>query len=179
MPRALLEAVSNDCARVLAAQARLEAALLDAGPEVLARAVAPSGLSPTQVVQHMVVSHACYAVALEDCASRLPAGDGAGPAVRTWLGRQLERAAGPGGSAPMPAAFRPKGADPGLGAVAEHAGIVERLGAAAGLLAAKELRDARIANPVFRVFRMTLADAYAVVAAHCERHVAQIEEAVR
>lgn len=154
---------------------RLAAAVATASDGRLAEPLPPSGWDASQIVRHMLAGNEEYLKAL----SALPPGR-QGPLERTWLGRKVEEFAGEKGDrVKVPAAFLPGPPEPTRPAAAELDAQIRSLYALAKRFGEEGCHGLRMRNPVFHWFKMTVPDAFAVLAAHTERHVGQIERGVR
>lgn len=117
-----------------------------------------------------------YLKRLTDLVGQLPPGDAGSPVRRSRIGKFLERVAGPKGNAPIPSAWRPPDAKDCGDAFADLARQFAELDQLAAQFAARDLSRASLRNPMLKLARMTVEDAFLVLASHTERHVRQIED---
>lgn len=102
-----------------------------------------------------------------------------GPLERTWIGKKVEEFAGEKGDrVQVPAQFMPGPSEPPRPAAAELDAQLRTLAELGRKLGEQGCQGLRMKNPVFGWFKMTVPDAYAVLAAHTERHAGQIERGV-
>ncbi|MGE0002777.1 MAG: DinB family protein [Fimbriimonadaceae bacterium] len=154
---------------------RLAGVVAGAG-DALDRPVPPSGYTPRQIARHMANANEPYLLALDDLAKSLPQGDASNPVRRTFLGKFLEKAAGPGGNAPIPSRWVPPASAECGDPFTDLASQTELLDQYAKALVKKDLARATVRNPLIRFLTMTVDDVYLLLAAHTERHVGQIEQ---
>lgn len=140
--------------------------------------VPPSNWSSYQILDHLIKANGPYLEVLPAAVSQAAENETA-EAKFSWFGKFIAKAAGPAGNAPTPKPMIP---DHGpmtrskLDAyLAQSAQIRDVLNSAKG----KDLGSTRMNNPFVKVFRLTLADVFEIVAQHAERHIGQIEAALR
>lgn len=130
--------------------------------------------SIAQQCDHMIISHGGVLDQIESLAPGLAVAQDR-EFNHSWIGRQIIRGAGPSGNVPVP-----KGAAPRSGAlppqVVETAfGQAQRFRALVQALDGKAVESARVQSPLSRLIRYSVADALAIISAHSERHLLQIE----
>lgn len=169
-PSTFLDTLRSDTLRLTA---RLEKAAAAHSDESWERTPA-RGWSPAGIVRHMVLTQAPYLRVLPSVVEHAPPA-GQTPISHTWFGKMLIQGAGPQGNSPAPKSLHPGPGPHGRGVVdewiAQQSEFLRLLEAARG----KDLSGTRFRNPFVPIFRMSLADAFAVAVAHTERHVSQIE----
>lgn len=132
--------------------------------------------SPAQVFEHMRISHAPYLELVQTALKTLPNDTTNAEVAYSGIGKFLTKAAGPTGNAPAPKKFVP-GDGPFPAEVVEawagtQMGMIELMEAARG----KELNQKCFRNPLVKLFKMNLADAFGIFTEHTQRHIEQIEE---
>ncbi|MCW5937635.1 MAG: DinB family protein [Fimbriimonadaceae bacterium] len=129
--------------------------------------------SPAQVVHHLVVSHRGYLSAMSEALSAPSTPEGV---KTTFMGRQIALFAGPTKkNTPVPRGLP----DPPSNVPADILAEWRAQNAAfEKLFEAAETRSlaTKYTNPVVGFLRMTVADGFAIVTGHTERHAAQIVE---
>ncbi len=136
--------------------------------------IPPSDWSPLQILDHMMRTNGPYVTALPAVVQAAPEG-GATDVRHTWFGGFLIKVAGPKGNAPAPKQVVPAaGPLPSttMDAYLEQSSTLRQL---MELGQGKDLNRARLSNPFVKIFRMSVADVFEIVAQHTERHVGQIE----
>lgn len=131
--------------------------------------------SPGQVFRHLVLSNNPYLALLPDAVSKAPSSAG-GVVRHTKLGGFIARQAGPGTNAPAPRAFVPEEGTFGASTIEEWIVGQDKLFEVIGSCQGKDLNAKVLKNPMLKVFAMTLGDVIAILTAHTERHILQIEE---
>lgn len=155
-------------ARLAALTANIDEKTLNTAPDA-------SLWSPAQIVEHLVLSNRPYlqtmATALQE-ASRTSTDP---PVRHSFFGKILCQAAGPDGNAHAPKTLHPRTTSISLTILAEWrqqmADLLKLLDQAAGV----DLSGVRVWNPLVRILPMNLADCFALLTAHTERHIRQIE----
>lgn len=155
--------------RLLTLTAGIDAKTLNASPN-------PLTWSPAQVVEHLVLTNRPYLQRLETVLQTAERVSGDPPVHYTFFGRLLCKAAGPGGNTPAPKALHPSAAPIPITILLEweqqQRALLSLLDRSAGL----DLSRTRVWNPLIRILPMNLADCFAILTAHTERHIGQIAE---
>lgn len=136
----------------------------------------PGLWSPALIVEHLVLSNAPYIEMIEGAVAAAEPLDGSTEMKQTFLGAQIRKAAGPSGNAPVPRAFAPKASEVPKSQIGVLSAQVEMLAAMAERARGKDLNAKLLRNPLLKLFRMNLADCFAIISDHMERHTKQIEE---
>ncbi len=132
--------------------------------------------SVARVYKHLCLADEPYLMAIEGALSRAPTGSG--DVKHSFVGKMLMKASGPGGNAPSPAFLIPP-------ALALSAEVIEEWkryrGTFLRLVESAKGKDLKVGvkNPFIKFLPMKLADLFAVIDVHTERHVRQIEERSR
>jgi hypothetical protein len=139
---------------------------------------APAGRewSVARVFKHLCLANEPYIKALEEVVAKVGAGHG--ETKHSFFGKILMKASGPGGNAPAPAFLIPPDLALSKEVIEEWRGYQQRLIAATSACSGKNL-SMGVRNPFFRIIPMKLADLFAILDVHNERHVQQIEERSR
>ena len=139
---------------------------------------APAGKewSVARVFKHLCLANEPYVKALEEAVAKVGAGDG--DVKHSFVGKLLIKASGPGGNAPAPAFLIPPALALSKEVIEEWRGYQQRILSAAVACGGKDL-SMDVRNPFFRILPMKLADLFAILDVHNERHVQQIEERSR
>jgi hypothetical protein len=135
--------------------------------------------SPAEILSHLLLANRYY---LRVMRASIAKGHklGGDPEVRySWFAKLIMKHSGPGGNAPVPPSLRPNRGPYGREVLndweAQQAGIIEMIESARGI----DLMRSRIRNPFLPLLTMSLADCFATLDSHTERHVQQIEERSR
>jgi hypothetical protein len=131
--------------------------------------------SPAQVVEHLVLTNRPYLNVM--AAVLKTAGRGAVDAQVRYsvIGGILCKAAGPDGNAPAPKALHPRTTSIPLTIVEEWRQQETELLGLLDQSTGVDLSRIRVWNPLVRFLPMNLADCFAILTAHTERHVGQIQ----
>jgi hypothetical protein len=158
--------------------ARVRRALDGLDDEAFNRRTAAGDWSPAEVLEHIVISHQVYLDRMQVAMAGGPKG-GDRPVRFSFIGRFLMKAAGPNGNAPAPKSMVPR-PGPYTREVVER--FEEQQRAMADLATACDDLDTSAMgyrNPIFKLFKMNVADGFGIYIEHVERHVRQIEERAR
>lgn len=135
--------------------------------------------SPYQVIEHLNLSNAPYLAKIKSALEGAPKSDAEQGIRHTWLGKVIIKGGGPSGNAPAPKPLVPA-PGPYTSQVFERwKQQQEEMLTLAATAAERDLSSIRIPNPFLKIFKMNLADCFAIFKEHTERHVRQIEERVR
>lgn len=128
------------------------------------------------MLEHIVVSHQIYLDRMKAATSERPVPGGDKPVRFSFIGRFLMKVAGPEGNAPAPKAMVPR-SGPYTREVVDRFEAQQKAMAELAT-ACDELDTSAISyrNPIFRLFKMNVADGFGIYIEHVERHVRQIEE---
>ncbi|MCW3055004.1 MAG: hypothetical protein JWN14_4174 [Chthonomonadales bacterium] len=156
-------------ARMLVATAHRDEKALNTTPDV-------SLWSPAQIVEHLVLTNRPYLRAIADVlqiAAHVPED----PLLRyTFIGGLLCKAAGPDGNVPAPKALHPRTTSIPITVVQEWQQQQIELMALINQSTGVDLSRTRVWNPLVKIIPMNLADCFAILTAHTERHLRQIEQ---
>ena len=165
-------------ARIAVVRARTRQLASDSSPDRMTRRPANGGWSAAEVFEHMCIANLSYEKAVDRAIERSCARRDAPRAFRSTLGGGfLIRALEPGSrNVPtlrpfQPLAVRPNVADAFL---ASMDWVEGRMRAADGL----DLR-VMLTSPVMPILRLNLGEAFEVAVVHSERHLNQIERALK
>lgn len=156
--------------------ARVRRALEGVDDERLNQRTSQGDWSPAEVLDHIVVSHQLYLDLMEQAKNQRPVPGGDRPVRHSLIGKFLMKVSGPDGNAPVPKGMEPK-ARTYTREVLDRFEAQQR--AMAELATACDDLDCsamHFRNPIFRLFRMNVADGFGIYLGHVERHVRQIEE---
>lgn len=132
--------------------------------------------SVAHVFKHLCLADEPYLNAMQEALAS--AKDGTGEVQHSMVGKFLIKVSGPEGNAPAPGFLVPPALALSRGVVDEwrkhHTRFIELVESAKG----KDL-STKTSNPFIKFLRMSIADMLAVMDAHTERHVRQIEERSR
>lgn len=153
-------------ARAVACLDRLDGDELSASPS-------PGEWSTGQIVRHLILANGPYLESLESALDASASGD---DEIRhSWFGRFMLRAMAPGKRFPAPKNLHPPGGPYGAEEVGRWKEQNETFRRLAGRAHGANLVRTRFRNPFLGIVRMNAADAFAILAAHTEYHVRQIE----
>jgi len=134
----------------------------------------PHGWSPAQIYEHLILSNKDYVEIIAEQLKTAPKG-GDRPAVHTWFGKFIMKSASPEGKGPVPKPFVPK---PGPYTrevldrwVAQQQTIIDLHEKAKDV----DLTAVRYPVPLMKLFKLNMADSFAIFATHTERHIRQVE----
>lgn len=131
-----------------------------------------------QIIEHLRVSNDPYLVIIDEALKSAPRAEG-DPAVKhSFVGGAILKAAGPGGNASVPKAFLPGGGPFPMSTLERWKEQQDQIADFARRAEGVDLSRTKVRNPVFKVFPMNLADCFAILVDHTERHVRQIEERI-
>jgi hypothetical protein len=158
--------------------ARLKKAVEDKNEAELNQQPNPKTWSPLQVIEHLVKSNPAYLKTIETALQQAhPVGETA--EVRfTFIGSRIAYQAGPQGSAPAPPNLRPRNTTVPYNLLAEWEAQQRQLLALLECAKGKDLSGTRVRNPLIKIIPMNLADCFAILTGHTERHVGQIEQRI-
>jgi hypothetical protein len=131
--------------------------------------------SPAQVIEHLVLSTSPYLQSIETALLKAERTPGDPPVRYTLFGSVICKAAGPEGNAPAPKALHPRSTTIPITILEEWCRQQEQMLALLNRAAGIDLSRVRVKNPFVRIIPMNLADCFAILTAHTERHVGQIE----
>ena len=156
----------------LIARAKIVAAKL--GDSKLNISASEKSWSSGQIFEHMIIANNFYLPAMRAALEGAEAG--AGEVKHSLLGRLIMKGAGPEGNVPAPKKMHPR-RGPYTQEVVErwldqHKEILALLDRAKSV----DVAGTPMRNPLLPLFKMNLADAFAIVTLHGERHIGQIEE---
>ena len=155
--------------RLLALTSGLDEQTLNTSPD-------PSLWSPAQVVEHLVLTNRPY-LQLMGTALQTAARVSDDPPVHlSFFGRILCKAAGPDGNAPAPKALHPRTTPIPITILQEWQDQQRQLRMLLDKSAGIDLSGIRVWNPLVRIIPMNLADCFALLTTHTERHLNQIAE---
>lgn len=147
--------------------------------EDLNRTANPDEWSVAQIFEHMRLGHQLYVDTIRSALDAATPVAASGDVRFTWLGKLIAREAGPSGRAAPPRVMLP-GAGPFGADVIEHWTLCQsQIAALAQRAADYDVSAIRVRNPIIRFIPMNLADCFAIVLGHTERHVAQIENRLK
>ena len=136
------------------------------------------GWSPAQIFEHMTLANAPYIEVLERELPTAPMGDES--RVRhTLFGKMIHKVSGPSGNAPAPKNLHPSTKKHTREIYSQWRDQQERIIELHEMAKGKNLSAVKVKNPFLKLFKMTLCDFFAILSAHTERHVGQIEERAR
>jgi hypothetical protein len=92
------------------------------------------------------------------------------------IGAAIAKAAGPGGNAPVPPGMAPGKGPYDKSIIDEFIHLHEKLNGLTRTADGIDLRRAKVPNPMMKFISMNLADCFAILAGHGERHMGQISE---
>jgi hypothetical protein len=131
-----------------------------------------------QIYEHLRLANVKYVPAMEQAVDQSRFGREDAEVKHTVFGKMVAKAAGPGTNVPAHPAMIPR---PGPfessvidAFVHEHQALIALAKKASGA----DLRYP-VRNPYMKLMKMNLADCFAIVTAHAERHLGQIEEITR
>lgn len=134
--------------------------------------------SVAQILEHLILSDDVY---FEPMRNKLSAARSIqdDPEVRfSFIGKFLMKVAGPSGNAPVPKPFRPKDKIYSLDVVDSFLECQRQAIELTNISEGKDLNGSTLPNPVFKLFKMNLADCIGIMYLHTERHIRQIEERI-
>jgi hypothetical protein len=157
---------------------RLDEITEDVGEQAWFLTAPGSNWNPGQIVRHLVLSNAPLLRVLPAAVAESP--KSADNRVRTtFMGRMIRKAAGPDGSAPPPKSVVPELPQYGMDQVETLRG---QLLATIDLLRACQDRNLawrKIKSPLMGLIKYNVYDALGIMVDHNERHIRQIEAALR
>lgn len=159
-------------------EGRVKAAFEGLSDEQANRPVPPSNWSSFQILDHLLKANGPYLEVLPAAVAQAEANDAA-EARFSWFGKFIAKAAGPMSSAPPPKAMIPDPGPMGRAKLDEYLGQCARIRGILESARGKDLGTVRMNNPFVKVFKLTLADVFEIFAQHTERHIGQIEAALR
>ncbi len=156
-------------ARMLVATADRDERTLNTTPDT-------SLWSPAQIVEHLVLTNRPYLRAIADVLQTATHVSEDPPLRYTVFGGLLCKAAGPDGNAPAPKSLHPRTTAIPVTIVQEWQQQQTELMALLNQSAGIDLSRTRVWNPLVKIVPMNLADCFAILTAHTERHLRQIEQ---
>jgi hypothetical protein len=129
--------------------------------------------SVARVFKHLCLADEPYLKAIEEAVPVSKAGSG--EVRHSWVGKLLMKVSGPGGNAPAPAFLIPPELALSTQVIDEWIGYESRLRGLCDMAKGKDLSH-KVRNPFLKFLRMNVADLFALMDVHTERHVRQIEE---
>jgi len=156
-------------ARMLALTPNLDEKTLNTTPDA-------SLWSPAQILEHLVLTNKPYLRAIGGVLKSAPRIQG-DPSLRyTFFGSLLRKAAGPDGNAPAPKSLHPRTTSIPITIVQEWQQQQIESMALLNQSSGVDLSRTRVWNPLVKIIPMNLADCFAILTAHSERHLRQIEQ---
>lgn len=131
--------------------------------------------SPGQIVRHMNMSVEEYLPRLRVPLASAPKSSAESEVHHTWIGKQIIKGAGPDGNVPAPGKLQPPSETYTESVIEEWFKLHRELIDLAKKSKDVDLNQVPFKNPIIKIIRMNAADAFAVLAAHAERHVGQLE----
>lgn len=155
--------------------ARVRTAIASLSEERLNCVTKAHDWSALQILMHLVMSNSHYLPAMEaGIRSARPADS---EEVRyAFFARMIMRASGPGGRAPAPRFLHPPAGPLGSEVLDQWLSQQQTAQDLAHLCRGRSINGTRIRNPFLKLFKQSLAECFAILIAHTERHVRQIEE---
>ena len=137
----------------------------------------PSGRdwSVAHVFKHLCLADGPYLHAIDKAITLARPTAGESKVRHTLIGKMLMKASGPNGNAPAPGFLIPPPLPLSKEVMEEWTQKKAKLVELAEFAKGKDL-SMRVRNPFIRLITLSLADMFAIVDAHTERHVRQIEE---
>jgi hypothetical protein len=128
-----------------------------------------------QIIDHVLIGMEYYVPGVEASVKDGKKSAGNANVKHSWFGGMIIKGIGPGGKAPILKQLIP-GPGPYPKELAQkwterHRHLIDLAHRAEGM----DLSSIKIRNPFFKLFRMNLADFFAILADHSEGHVLQIE----
>lgn len=153
-----------------------EARALDLTPTQLAWKPQPERWSLGQIFEHLALTGDPYLPKVRALLDAHPVGgDPNLPLRNTFVGRLIIRAAGPNGNAPVPAMFVPtrNDHDPSIVSafVAQQEAILDLIARSYDA----PIQGLKVASPVAKFLRFTVADVYMLLAGHGRHHMNQVQ----
>jgi len=156
-------------ARMLVLTANLDEKTLNTTPDA-------SLWSPAQIIEHLVLANRPYLRAIGGVLKNAPRTQGDAPLRYTFFGKLLRKAVGPDGNAPAPKALHPRTTPIPTSVIQEWQQQQTELMALLNQSTGVDLSRTRVWNPLVKIIPMNLADCFAILTAHTERHLQQIEQ---
>ncbi|MES1227711.1 MAG: DinB family protein [Armatimonadota bacterium] len=126
-----------------------------------------------QILDHLCLAHAGYIKALSTLLDNAP--QGPCEAEMTKIGKKIYEFAGPDKDAPVPGMMKPSESAHGLEVIHHFSEMHQKSADFAKKARGVDLTAVKFRNPVVRLFKMNLVDAFAIMQTHAERHIRQIE----
>jgi hypothetical protein len=126
-----------------------------------------------QVIDHLAIGNTKYLAALQNALSKAASGDDG--AKQTIAGKWIV-AALKSRKAPMPRVLAPRSEDVGLDLLELWHRQQTDMDALAEQYQGKQISRTGVRNPIIRLLRMNVTDCFAILLAHNEYHLPQIEE---
>lgn len=158
---------------------RIEAAFDGRTDDHLNRQRTSGEWSPYEVIEHLRLSNAPYHAMMDAVLKSAPAASGDALVRHTMVGRFIIKGAGPSGNVPAPKAFVPAKSVYSRELYEVWKKQQETLQRLCDEAEGKDLMSTRVRNPLVKFLRLNLADCFAILDQHTERHVRQIEERVK
>jgi hypothetical protein len=128
------------------------------------------------VFKHLCLASEPYLDAMEKAIAECR--PGSGEVKHSWLGKFLIKASGPNSNSPAPGFLVPPDYKLSKEVVSEWRGHEARFRKLCEMAKGKDL-SYKVRNPFIKFLRMNVADMFAVMDVHAERHVGQIMERSR
>lgn len=132
-----------------------------------------------QIFDHLNRSVNLYLPVMRDSLDKAPSDSKGSEVKHTIIGAAIARAAGPGGKAPVPPGMNPSSGPFTMEVIEEfltlHGRVLDMIAEADGA----DLSRSKVPNPMIKLLKMNLADCFAILAGHGERHLGQISDLER
>lgn len=132
-----------------------------------------------QMLEHLRLSEQPYKGPFENLLKGLPAADPGSEFRHTFMAKQVIKAAGPRGNAPVPGQFKPGGGpypESLKGFLTENLDCLSRwIREARG----KDLVGSKMAWPAVPLFKFNVGDVLVLMADHLDRHIGQMERGLK
>jgi hypothetical protein len=132
--------------------------------------------SVAKVFKHLCLASEPYLIAMEKAIAECK--PGSGEVKHSFLGKIVIHASGPSGNAPAPGFLNPPDYALSKEVIAEWSGHEGRFRKLCEMAKGKNL-SLKVRNPFIKFMRLSVADMFAIMVVHAERHVQQIEERSR
>ena len=147
-----------------------------ADEETINKMPTPDAWSIGQILDHLNKGLDYYLPGMRSGMAGKPKGAAQAEVKHSWFGRMIVKGIGPGGHAPVLRQLLPGNGPYKKDIVStwtrRHEEIIHLTEQARGI----DLSAVNIRNPFFKFVQMNLADFFAILIAHAEGHIAQIEE---
>ena len=129
--------------------------------------------SVAKVFKHLCLASEPYLIAMEKAVRECK--DETGEVKHTWIGKMIKVASGPASNTPAPGFLMPPEYALSKDVIREWVGLEVRFRELCEASKGKDLSH-KVRSPFIKFMRMNLADMFAIMDVHAERHVQQIEE---